>query len=117
MRNPVPQAVIDSSVRAALAEDVGDGDITPQLIDTDETGSATLLTREAMCLCGTAWFDAVFAQLNGHVHINWNFKDGDWVPANTILCTLSGSARALLTGERCAMNFVQMLSGTATTTH
>ncbi len=113
---PVPQAAIDASVRAALAEDVGTGDITAALIDAGDTGCATLITRDAMCLCGTAWFDAVFAQLDARVRVAWHAADGEWVNAGATLCSLAGPARALLTGERCAMNFVQMLSGTATAT-
>ena len=114
--DPVPQTTIDVSVRAALAEDVGAGDITARLIDEGATGRATLITREAMCLCGTAWFDAVFAQLDARVRVEWHAADGDWVDAGATLCSLTGPTRALLTGERCAMNFVQMLSGTATAT-
>lgn len=114
--DPVPQATIDASVRAALAEDVGAGDITARLIDEADTGRANLITREAMCLCGTAWFDAVFAQLDDRVRVEWTAADGDWVEAGAMLCSVTGPSRALLTGERCAMNFVQMLSGTATAT-
>jgi nicotinate-nucleotide pyrophosphorylase (carboxylating) len=117
MQNTVPQVVIDSSVRAALSEDVGSGDLTAQLIDAEAEGSAVLITREAMCLCGTAWFDTVFAQIDARVHVQWNYQDGDWVEADMTLCTLTGASRALLTGERTAMNFVQMLSGTATVAH
>ena len=116
MADPVPQVTIDASVRAALAEDVGAGDITARLIDEGDTGRATLITREAMCLCGTAWFDAVFAQLDTRVRVEWTAADGDWVEAGAMLCSVTGPTRALLTGERCAMNFVQMLSGTATAT-
>ena len=114
--DPVPQTTIDASVRAALAEDVGAGDITARLIDEADTGRANLITREAMCLCGTAWFDAVFAQLDDRVRVEWTAADGDWVEAGAMLCSVTGPSRALLTGERCAMNFVQMLSGTATAT-
>ncbi len=113
---PVPRDTIDASVRAALAEDVGAGDITARLIDEGDTGRANLMTREAMCLCGTAWFDAVFAQLDARVLVEWRVADGDWVEAGAMLCSVTGPTRALLTGERCAMNFVQMLSGTATAT-
>ena len=112
----VPAAVIESSVRTALDEDVGSGDVTARLISEDETGNANLISRESMCLCGAAWFDEVFAQLDARVRVDWNFSDGDWVPAESVVCILAGPARALLTGERSAMNFLQMLSGTATTT-
>src|SRR2546425_7081487 len=117
MQSFVPPAMIAASVQAALAEDVGSGDLTAQLIPEEAVGSATVVAREEMCLCGTGWFDAVFASLDSRVHVEWSFVDGDWVRANSVVCALAGPARALLTGERTALNFLQMLSGTATTTH
>ncbi|MDX1537723.1 carboxylating nicotinate-nucleotide diphosphorylase [Arsukibacterium sp.] len=114
------------SVRAALAEDLGflplaDGDITASLIPASQQASATIISREACVICGTAWVDEVFAQLNqlsvdGQVSISWQVNDGDNVVADSLLCRLTGPARLLLTGERSALNFLQLLSGTATVT-
>lgn len=100
----------------ALAEDLGSGDVTARLIDVSTLASATVLTREAMVLCGTAWVEATFGQVDSRVAINWQVREGDAVTANTVLCDIEGPARALLTGERCALNFLQTLSGTATQT-
>ncbi|MGB5261733.1 MAG: carboxylating nicotinate-nucleotide diphosphorylase [Gammaproteobacteria bacterium] len=101
------------SVRAALAEDVGNGDITAALIPADSQARATLICRESAILCGMAWFNAVFAELDTAVNIDWAVKDGDALSAGQTLCTLTGPARAILTGERTALNFLQTLSGTA----
>jgi nicotinate-nucleotide pyrophosphorylase (carboxylating) len=109
-----PRALIEDDVRRALAEDVGPGDLTARLVpDTDVR--AELVTREAAVLCGTAWFDEVFRQLDARVHVAWLARDGEHVAAGAVLCRPGGPARALLTGERCALNFLQTLSGTATT--
>lgn len=112
---------IRRGVSAALAEDLGDlplheGDITASLIPSEQMATATVITREDCVLCGTAWVDEVFAQLSDQVVIQWFYKDGDTVSANSRLCEISGPARILLTGERTALNFLQTLSGTATTT-
>lgn len=107
------------AVTAALREDLqGDAsnDITAQLIPAEATATATLITREAGVLCGTAWVDEVFAQLGGQVKVEWFLKDGDRMTANTELCHLHGPSRILLTGERTALNFLQTLAGVATTT-
>ncbi|TQV83014.1 carboxylating nicotinate-nucleotide diphosphorylase [Aliikangiella coralliicola] len=108
----------------ALAEDLADcsinadsaRDITAELIPKDKIASATLITREAGVLCGTAWVDKIFELLGGNVTIKWNFQDGDKLSPEDVICTLEGNARELLTGERSAMNFVQSLSATATLT-
>lgn len=100
-------------VRRALAEDVGRGDLTAALIPADEMSEARVISREAAVLCGTAWFDAVFYELDPAVRVEWNVADGDRVQPDQVLCTLRGPARALLTGERTALNFLQTLSGTA----
>ncbi|MEX1222798.1 MAG: carboxylating nicotinate-nucleotide diphosphorylase [Idiomarina sp.] len=108
-----------NAVTAALREDLqGDAsnDITAQLIPAEATATATLITREAGVLCGTAWVDEVFAQLGGQVSVEWFLKDGDRMTANTELCHLHGPSRLLLTGERTALNFLQTLAGVATTT-
>jgi len=112
---------IRRGVSHALAEDLGylpiaQGDITASLIPSSQQATATVITREDCVVCGTAWVDEVFAQLSDQVVINWLVSDSDAVIANTVLCEISGPAAILLTGERTALNFLQTLSGTATTT-
>lgn len=107
---------IARTVRTALEEDVGSGDLTAQLIPADRVSTATVITREDATLCGQAWFDEVFRQVDPRVRVTWKAADGDRVRANHLLCELSGPSRALLTGERTALNFLQALSGTATET-
>ena len=102
------------SVREALAEDIGTGDITARLIPEDATATATVFSREPAVLCGMAWFNAVFAELDSSIRINWETQDGNAVEKDQLLCTLTGPARPLLGGERCALNFLQTLSATAT---
>lgn len=109
------------AVANALAEDLGflplaEGDITASLIPPGQQASASIITREDCVLCGTAFADEVFRQLGGEVTIQWQAKDGDKLSAGSTLCTLNGPARILLTGERTALNFIQLLSATATTT-
>jgi nicotinate-nucleotide pyrophosphorylase (carboxylating) len=110
--NLPPRALIEDDVRRALAEDIGPGDLTAQLVP-DADAHAELMTREDAVLCGTAWFDEVFRQLDARVQITWLNHDGEHVTANAVLCRLHGPARALLSGERSAINFLQTLSGTA----
>jgi nicotinate-nucleotide pyrophosphorylase (carboxylating) len=105
---------IEETVRLALTEDVGQGDLTAALIPAETQAEAQVVTREPAILCGTAWFDEVFRQVDKRVSVTWNARDGDAIRAEQILCTLRGPARALLTGERSALNFLQLLSGTAT---
>jgi len=107
-----PQKPIDISVY--LAEDIGTGDITAAIIPESTQAQAQVITREDMVLCGQAWFDAVFKKLNADIQIDWQVKEGENVAENTVLCKLQGSARALLTGERTALNLLQTLSATAT---
>lgn len=112
---------ISRSVADTLREDLGgsldaDADITASLIPADAQNVATIITREKGVFCGQAWADEVFKQLGGTVSIEWHVQDGDAVEPNQTLCTLSGPSRTLLTGERNAMNFIQTLSGCATTT-
>jgi nicotinate-nucleotide pyrophosphorylase (carboxylating) len=102
------------AVALALAEDVGAGDLTAALIPEDARAEATVISRETAVLCGVAWFDAVFRQLDPRATVDWRAADGDRIEPNQVLCTLRGPARALLTGERTALNFLQMLCGTAT---
>ena len=107
---------IAATVRQALAEDVGAGDLTAGLIPENRVVRAQVIAREDAVLCGTAWFDEVFRQLDRRVRVEWNARDADAVRENQVLCTLEGPARAILTGERSALNFLQTLSGTATVT-
>jgi nicotinate-nucleotide pyrophosphorylase (carboxylating) len=111
---PDADAVL-ANVRAALTEDIGDGDITAALIPEANQASARVITREAGVLCGRPWVDAVFSELDPELRIEWLARDGEQVSAGDTLFTLSGTARSILTGERCALNFLQLLSGTATT--
>ncbi len=104
-------------VQLALQEDIKDGDLTADLIAEDTTSEATVICREDAVLAGQDWFDEVFKQVDADVEITWHFNDGDHVPADSIICSLSGLARSLLTGERSALNFVQTLSATATQTN
>lgn len=107
---------LPSTVARALAEDMGTGDVTAGLIPADKQATATVISREAAVLCGTAWFDEVFRQLDPSLQITWHYQDGDQVAANALLCRIQGSARAILSGERSALNFLQTLSATATAT-
>lgn len=107
---------ITATVRQALAEDVGRGDLTAALLPENRMARAQVIAREPAMLCGTAWFDEVFRQLDARMQIEWNARDGEAVRENQVLCTLAGPARALLTGERTALNFLQTLSGTASAT-
>jgi len=105
---------VTETVRRALAEDVGTGDLTAALIAADIGAEAQVITREDAVLCGTAWFDEVFRQVGDHIRVVWRAKDGEAIHAGQKLCTVTGPARGLLTGERVALNFLQLLSGTAT---
>lgn len=107
-------AEIDATVRRALAEDIGSGDITAQLIPAERLAHASVITREAAVISGVAWVDAVFRQLDPRVAVHWQVADGERVEADQVLFHLEGPARALLTGERTALNFLQTLSGVAT---
>ena len=107
-------AEIEANVRRALLEDVGSGDITAQLIPAERLAKATIITREDCVIAGTAWVDAVFRQLDPRVAVHWQVQDGQRAVANQALFHLEGPARSLLTGERSALNFLQMLSGVAT---
>jgi len=109
----VPHSYIEESVHTALTEDIGSGDVTAKLIDEDDFSLATVITREAAVICGIDWFEEVFAQLDPQVFIEWDVNDGERVKAGQQICSLSGSTRALLTGERSALNFLQTLSSTA----
>lgn len=107
---------IKDTVRRALAEDIGSGDLTAALIPASTRARASVITRERAVLCGSAWFDEVFRQLDTAVSTTWAAKDADSIQANQIVCRLHGPARAILSGERMALNFLQLLSDTATQT-
>lgn len=102
------------TVRAALSEDIGKGDITAALIPREQTANAVVICRENAVVCGQAWFNAVFAELDSRITVHWLVRDGDTIEDKQTLCTLTGPARPLLSGERTALNFLQTLSGTAT---
>ncbi|WP_313494906.1 carboxylating nicotinate-nucleotide diphosphorylase [Pseudoxanthomonas mexicana] len=112
---PPPADLVASDAARALAEDVGSGDVTAALLP-DTADVAYLLCKEDAVVAGRPWFDACHRALDPEVRIDWRVQDGDRVPAGTVLATLSGRARALVTAERTALNFLQTLSGTATTT-
>jgi nicotinate-nucleotide pyrophosphorylase (carboxylating) len=111
-----PPADIHEQVARALAEDIGSGDVTAALVPGEALARATLITREDMVLCGRAWLAEVFRQLDPVIRIDWRGHDGQQFAAGAVLCEIHGPARAILTGERCALNFLQTLSGTATAT-
>jgi nicotinate-nucleotide pyrophosphorylase (carboxylating) len=109
--------IIRSNVVSALAEDLGGGDLTAQLIPEKVAGHASVITRQHAVLCGKAWFDACFKILDPDSTVTWFVRDGSKIAPNEKLCEIRGNARALLTGERTALNFLQTLSATATLTH
>ena len=111
-----PQHNIRSAVERALAEDIGAGDVTAQLLPADTHAQAELICRDAAIICGTAWAEQVCEQVESHIHIDWRVQDGDAVSPNTCIAQLHGPARGLLTAERTLLNFLQTLSGTATLT-
>lgn len=113
---PPPLDAITASVRAALAEDIGSGDLTAALVPETQQAQATIITREAAVLCGRNWVNAVFADIDPAVTIDWLVRDGDALSPGQTLCQLHGPARAILTGERTALNFLQTLSAVASTT-
>ena len=111
---PVSPSTIEETVHTALREDIGDGDITAELIPADAVSLASVISREACVFCGMDWFEEVFRQIDDQVYIEWQVEDGDSVAAGDAICSLSGPSRSLLTGERTALNFIQTLSATAT---
>ncbi|WP_443642024.1 carboxylating nicotinate-nucleotide diphosphorylase [Candidatus Njordibacter sp. Uisw_039] len=125
MPTPIPdvlnahflKADLKANVSAALLEDVGDGDITARLIPVEEKASAAIITREAATICGVDWVNEVARQVDATISIDWMVADGQQVEANQLLFQAYGNARSLLTFERCALNFLQCLSGTASIAH
>jgi nicotinate-nucleotide pyrophosphorylase (carboxylating) len=110
----VNQSTIEETVHIALREDIGDGDITAELIPADAVSLANVISRENCVFCGMDWFEEVFRQIDDQVFIEWHVQDGDSVSAGDTICSLSGPSRSLLTGERTALNFAQTLSATTT---
>lgn len=107
-------AEIERNVSAALTEDVGSGDLTAQLVPVGAVGRATVISREQAILCGTAWFERCFRKLDPAVVVTWKAQDGQEISLGQVVCEIAGPARALLTGERSALNFLQLLSAVAT---
>jgi nicotinate-nucleotide pyrophosphorylase (carboxylating) len=113
---PIPQD-LPLKVAEALVEDIGGGDLTAALIPPEKTGRATVITRETAIVCGIPYVEASFRQVDSRVTFEWRVAEGDAVSADQVLFTVDGPARALLSGERCALNFLQLLSGTASAAH
>jgi len=113
---PSLQETIQQNVRIAIAEDIGSGDLTAQLIPSNKTARATIICRESAVICGIPWAEACFEQIVPDSIIIWKMSEGDTVAPNQALCEISGNARALLTAERSALNFLQAMSATATVT-
>jgi len=107
---------IQKNVSDALAEDIGVGDLTANLVPDESTVSASIFTRENAIMAGRPWVDEVYAQLDPGVQIEWHISDGDRIAEDSVLCRIEGPARSVLSGERTALNFLQMLSATATVT-
>ena len=108
--------LVNANVALALAEDIGTGDLTAALIPASQQAQATIISRENAVICGIDWANACFLQLNKDIKINWQVNEGEKIATNQLLCEISGNARALLTAERCALNFLQTLSAVATHT-
>lgn len=108
--------LVSDQVALALAEDIGTGDLTAALILPNSDAHATIISREEAIVCGQDWVVACFRQLDKNVQIHWHVNEGDRISANQLLCEISGNARALLSGERCALNFLQTLSSVASHT-
>ena len=113
----IPYSIIQSQVTSALTEDIGSGDLTAALIPRANQSTAQLICREDAILCGQDWFSEVFRQLDKKIQLDWHYEDGNSLSNELCVCTLTGNSRAILTGERTAMNFLQTLSATASITH
>lgn len=109
-------ALVDQNVKVALSEDIGSGDYTAMLIPASQQAVATIISREGAIICGIDWVNACFKQLDENTKLKWLVNEGEKITANQLLCEISGSARTLLSAERCALNFLQTLSAVATHT-
>jgi len=112
----IDQQIVQQNVASALKEDLGDGDISAAIVPQWGQASAHVICRDAAVLCGQAWFDETLRQVDSATVVRWEFRDGDRVPPGSVICRLNGKASSLLSGERCALNFVQTLSATASLT-
>jgi nicotinate-nucleotide pyrophosphorylase (carboxylating) len=110
------QASFEQNILAALLEDVGTGDLTGMLVPTEPRARARVIVREAAVLCGAPWFEGVMLAVDQDIEIDWQYAEGDLMAADSVVCTIEGSPRSLLTAERAALNFMQLLSGVATAT-
>ncbi len=106
----------EANIRAALVEDIGSGDWTAMLLPQDAQVKARVLVREAAVLCGAPWFEGAMLQVDPRLRIDWHAAEGDLLEADTVVCSITGPARSLMTAERPALNFLQLLSGVATAT-
>jgi len=111
-----PQYIIAANVAAALAEDIGECDWTAQLIPAHQVAKAKIVLRENAVICGQAWFNEVFRQVDASVSVNWKVQEGQYIDKDIVICELEGNTQALLTAERSALNFLQTLSAVATVT-
>jgi nicotinate-nucleotide pyrophosphorylase (carboxylating) len=109
-------AAFEANIRDALAEDIGSGDLTARLVPADQHVKARVIVREEAVLCGAPWFEGVMMTIDPHIGIRWEHAEGDLMPAESTVCTIEAPARSLLTGERTALNFLQLLSGVASAT-
>jgi len=109
-------AAFEANINAALAEDVGSGDVTGLLVPADDVFRARVIVREQAVLCGAPWFEGVMMQVDPRIRIDWRYGEGDLMAADSEVCAIEGPARSLLTAERGALNFLQLLSGVATAT-
>ncbi len=109
-------AAFEANIVAAIAEDVGTGDVTGLLVPAQERVKAQVVVREQAVLCGAPWFEGVMAEIDGSITIAWKYAEGDLMAADSVVCTIEAPARSLLTAERPALNFLQLLSGVATAT-
>jgi nicotinate-nucleotide pyrophosphorylase (carboxylating) len=109
-------AAFEANILAALLEDVGPGDVTGRLVPENETVEAQVIVREDAVLCGAPWFEGVMTQLDARIQIDWHYAEGAAMQADSKVCTIAAPARALLTAERAALNFMQLLSGVASAT-
>ncbi|HEX8404290.1 MAG TPA: carboxylating nicotinate-nucleotide diphosphorylase [Duganella sp.] len=110
------KAAFEANLVLALREDVGDGDLTGLLVPAGSRSTARVIVREAAVLCGAPWFEGVMHALQAGIEVDWHYAEGDMMSADSLVCTIQGPARALLTAERAALNFLQLLSGVATAT-
>jgi nicotinate-nucleotide pyrophosphorylase (carboxylating) len=114
--DPALKASFEANLLAALLEDVGTGDLTGQLVPAAGHSVARVVVREDAVLCGAPWFEGIMNAVDGSLSIQWHYAEGDQMKADSVVCTIEGPSRSLLTAERCALNFLQMLSGVATAT-